>query len=70
MPASPAFDATRKARLVSLIDAIALRTEELQGFNRPFDVESRILFGVVAPPDNDAAARARVRATTSSPVGE
>lgn len=62
MPASPAFDATRKARLVSLIDAIALRTEELQGYNRPFDVESRILFGVVAPPDHDAAARARVRA--------
>jgi hypothetical protein len=62
LPLSPSFDARRKATLLAQIDAIALRTEELRGDNRPFNEESRILFGVVAPPDNDARSRARVRA--------
>lgn len=61
MPLNGSFDAARKASLLAEIDAIALRTEELRGDNRPFDEESRILFGVVAPPDGDAASRAKVR---------
>jgi hypothetical protein len=62
IPASAAFDAVRKSGLLAQIDAIALRTEELRGNFRPFDEESRILFGVVAPADDDAASRAKVRA--------
>jgi hypothetical protein len=62
LPLSPSFDARRKASLLAQIDALALRTEELRGDTRPFDEESRILFGVVAPPDSNAASRAKVRA--------
>jgi hypothetical protein len=62
MPEDPSFDSRRKARLLAQIDAIVLRTEELQAVNRPFDEESRILFGAVAPPDTDAASRATARA--------
>jgi len=62
LPLGPSFDAQRKSTLLAQIDAIALRTEELRGDNRPFDEESRILFGVVAPPDSDAPSRAKVRA--------
>jgi len=62
MPESPSFDARRKASLLAQIDTVALRAEELEGRNRTFDEESLTLFGVVAPPDNDVASRARVRA--------
>jgi hypothetical protein len=68
-PAGPSFDARRKAALLAQIDALVLRTEELRGVNRPFDEESRILFGVVAPPDSDAAARAKVRAQLARLLG-
>ena len=63
LPEDPAFDAARRTSMLSQINAIILRTEQLRGKNRTFDEESRVLFGVVAPHDNDAERRKNVRAT-------
>ena len=54
-------DAARQALLLAQVDAIALRIEQLQGNDRSFDEESRILFGVVAPGDRDAEVRKALR---------
>ncbi len=62
-------DSSRKVMLLGQADAIVLRTEQLQGKNRPFDDESRIYFGVVESPDTDAAARQAIRAKIATLVG-
>ena len=54
-------DAQRKSYLIGQLNALALRTEQLQGRDRSFDEESRVLFGVVAPYDTGAAARRSIR---------
>jgi hypothetical protein len=67
--ADQGFDAARKASLLSQINAIVLRTEQLAGRNRMFDEESLVLFGVVAPQDKDAERRKNVRATLAHLLG-
>jgi len=62
-------DSPRKAMLLAQVDAIVLRTEQLQGKNRSFDEESRIFFGVVASQDTDAAARQSIRSKIAALVG-
>jgi len=69
LPDDSAAAASRKSMLIAQTDAIILRTEQLQGQNRPFDEEGRIFFGVVAPPDNDGAARKAVRAELARLLG-
>jgi hypothetical protein len=63
-------DAARQQMLVAQIDAMILRCEQLQGHNRSFDAESRLLFGVVALQDTDAAHRKRVREQIALLLGE
>ena len=59
---SATFDIARKSFLAKQLDALILRTEQLRGSNHSFDTESRILFGVVAPPDMDVSERKAIRA--------
>jgi hypothetical protein len=68
-PETAAFDAKRKSLLIAQIDAIALRTDQLRGINRPFDEESRGLFGVVAPIDIDAGSRKIARTKLAALLG-
>jgi hypothetical protein len=65
-----AAEVARKAMLLAQLDAMLLRTEQLQGHNRSFDEESRTLFGVVAPPDGYAAARETIRKQIGSLLGD
>ena len=62
-------DEARKLFLLTQIGAIVLRTEQLLGRNRSFDEESQTFFGVVAPGDNDAGPRKRVRARLAMLLG-
>ena len=62
-------DAERKTFLVGQLNALVLRTEQLQGRNRSFDEESRIFFGVVEPEDTNAAARMDIRAKLATLLG-
>ena len=66
---SASFDVARKSLLAKQIDALILRTEQLRGANRSFDTESRILFGVVAPPDMDGGERKMIRAKLFALLG-
>jgi hypothetical protein len=70
LPASSPNDVARKTMLLAQLDAMLLRTEQLQGHNRSFDEESRTLFGVVAPADGDAAARDAIRKQIASLLGD
>jgi len=63
-------DIVRRQVLIALLDALILRTEQLQGHNRSFDEESRLLMGVVAPADAEAPQRVRVRAQVASLLGD
>lgn len=69
LPESSAFDTTRKTSLLAQIEALILRTEQLQGRNRSFDEESLVLFGVVAPTDTGAEERRRIRAQLAHLLG-
>ena len=69
LPEDSTAAASRKVMLLAQTDAIVLRSEQLQGKNRSFDEESRIFFGVAAPPDNDAAARKAIRAQLAKLLG-
>ncbi len=69
LPEDPAFDAARRTSLLSQINAIILRTEQLTGKNRTFGEESRVLFGIVTPQDNDAERRKNIRATLARLLG-
>lgn len=62
-------ESSRKLMLIGQLDAIVLRTEELQGAKRPFDDESRSYFGVVVAKDDDAPARQVIRAKIAKLVG-
>jgi len=55
-------DSARKAFLLTQLDALILRTEELQGTTHTFDQESQTYFNVTAPADTDALARRVARA--------
>ena len=59
----------RRAFLLSQLNALVLRTEQLEGKNRSFDEESRIFFGVVAPSDSDAENRKVLRAKLAKLLG-
>ena len=69
LPQDSTAAASRRAMLLAQTDAIILRTEQLQGQNRSFDEESRIFFGVVAPPDNDGPARKAIRTQLAKLLG-
>jgi len=69
LTANTVDDERRKELLLRQIDAMVLRTEQVQGHNRSFDEESRTFFGVVAPADDDAAARKQARAQIASLLG-
>lgn len=58
---TPALDASRRQFLLDQVEALLFRIEQLSGQTRPFDVESRALFGVVAPQDKDAVGRSAAR---------
>lgn len=62
-------DPERKAFLRGQLNALVLRTEQLQGKNRTFDEESYIFFGVVAPKDTGAAARKALRIKLATLLG-
>jgi hypothetical protein len=51
----------RKTMLLGQVDAMLVRLKQLEGRNRTFDEESRLLFGVVAPPDTGGEERRQVR---------
>jgi len=69
LPLSSSADRARQIFLVGQMDAIVLRTDQLLGKNRSFDEESRTFFGVVAPPDGDAARRKLLRAQLAGLLG-
>jgi hypothetical protein len=69
LPEDPAFNAARRTSLLAQINAIILRTEQLRGKNRTFDEESRVLFGVITPQDNEAERRQNIRATLARLLG-
>jgi hypothetical protein len=69
LPEDPAFGDARRTSLLSQINAILLRTEQLTGKNRTFDEESQILFGIVAQQDNDGERRKNIRATLARLLG-
>jgi hypothetical protein len=68
-PDDRTFTASRKELLMAQTEAIALRIEQLMGRNRPFDEESRTLFGVVAQPDNDEDQRKTIRRKLARLIG-
>lgn len=57
----PALGESRRQFLLDQLEALLFRIEQLSGQTRPFDVESRALFGVLAPQDKDAAAPSAAR---------
>lgn len=70
MPDNSGNDSARKTLLLGQLSAIALRLEQLQGHNRSFDEESRTLFGVTAPNDQDAEARKSIRTQIAVLLGK
>ena len=62
-------DPERKDFLRGQLNALVLRSEQLQGKNRSFDEESRIFFGTVAPNDTSATAREAIRAKLANLLG-
>ena len=59
----------RIAFLDRQLNAMSQRVRQLHGETAGFDEESRGYFGVVAPPDTDAAQRAKVRAEIATLIG-
>jgi hypothetical protein len=55
------LDASRRQFLLDQVAALLFRIEQLSGQSRPFDKESRVLFGVTAPQDTRAVDRAAAR---------
>ena len=70
LPQATPEEAARKSMLIAQTGAIILRAEQLEGRNRSFDQESRILFGVVAPPDEDAPERRAIRRQLAQMLGD
>jgi hypothetical protein len=60
-PINPSFNARRKQFMLAQGGALTFRIEQLMGATRPFDEESRALFGVAAPRDSDAVGRSEAR---------
>ena len=69
LPENSSAYVARRTFLISQMDAIILRTEQLMGKNRPFDEESRTFFGVIAPQDTGAAQRKILRAQIATLLG-
>lgn len=63
------LDAERIAFLNQQLIAMSQRVRQLRGAIAGFDEESRSYFGVVAPPDADAAQRAKVRSEIAALIG-
>ncbi|WP_263417673.1 hypothetical protein [Terriglobus albidus] len=63
------LDAGRVTFLGQQLNAMNQRVRQLRGVTAGFNEESRNYFGVVAPPDTDAAQRAKVRTEISTLIG-
>jgi hypothetical protein len=69
VPINPSLNTRRKQFLLDQVGALTFRIEQLMGTTRPFNEESRALFGVVAPRDAGAVGRSEARKEIADLLG-